>query len=110
MHELVAGPLSAGVNSTSEFDPDLGAERLFQHAPASRDAVTDYAEARKWFSFGELRIDAAGELTATLRGVDGEPLYTLRLTPASTTRIAGWMRTACSGARMLQHNSQCAAN
>jgi len=104
VHELVAGPLSAGVNSTSEFDSDLGAERLFQHAPASRDAVTDYAEGRTWFSFGELRIDVAGELTATLRGVDGEPLYTLRLTPASATRIAGWTPTACSGARMLQHS------
>ncbi len=110
VHEVIAGPLSAGINSTSEFDPDLGAERLFLHAPESRDAVTDYAEARKWFSFGELRIDAAGELTATLRGVDGEPLYTLRLTPASATRIAGWMTTACSEARMLQHSSECGAN
>jgi hypothetical protein len=61
-------------------------------------------------SLGELRIDAAGELTATLRGVDGEPLYTLRLTPASATRIAGWMTTACSEARMLQHSSECGAN
>ncbi len=110
VHELVAGPLERRRQQHREFDPDLGAERLFQHAPASRDAVTDYAEARKWFSFGELRIDAAGELTATLRGVDGEPLYTLRLTPASATRIAGWMTTACSGARMLQHNPQCGAN
>ncbi|MGB5733112.1 MAG: alkaline phosphatase D family protein, partial [Thiohalocapsa sp.] len=41
VHELVAGPLSAGVDSIAEFDPDLGAERLFLHAPESRDAVTD---------------------------------------------------------------------
>jgi alkaline phosphatase D len=110
VHELVAGPLSAGVNGTSEFDLDLGAERLFQHAPASGDPVTNYADARKWFSFGELRIDAAGELTATLRGVDGDPLYTLRLTPKSATRIAGLVTTACSGARMLQHILECGEN
>jgi alkaline phosphatase D len=88
VHELIAGPLSAAVGSIQEYDPDLGTERMFLHAPESRAAVGDYAEARRWFSFGELRVDAAGELTATLRGVDGEPLYSLRLSPASATRLA----------------------
>ena len=110
VHEVVAGPLSAAVDGIAEFDPDLGAERLFLHAPESRDAVTDYAEAREWFNFGEIRIDAEGELTATLRGVDGNPLYTLRLTPSSATRIAGLMTAACSGAQKHPASTECSAN
>jgi alkaline phosphatase D len=90
-YEFISGPLSAGIGDGQEFDPDLGAEALFRHAPATRDAVVDYAEARRWFSFGELVVDTAGELTATLRGVDGAVLYSLRLTPASATRLAGAM-------------------
>ncbi|MGB5831945.1 MAG: alkaline phosphatase D family protein [Thiohalocapsa sp.] len=96
VHELVAGPLSAGIDSGDTFDRDLGAERLFLHAPESREAVTDYDEARRWFSFGELGIDAAGELTAMLRGVDGAPLYTLRLTPATSTRLAASGPMSCA--------------
>jgi phosphodiesterase/alkaline phosphatase D-like protein len=138
VHELVSGPLSAGIGSSgdvvahagvgsdaaSDVDrdgglandprddlqggdppskpfsdprnnqgrrdkPRLGVEQLFEQAPASRDAVVNYAEARGYFNFGEIAIDAAGELTATLRDVDGAPLYVLRLTPASATRLAG---------------------
>ena len=124
VHELVSGPLSAGIGSKvlaensadasldvgpdlgPDLGPDIGAnagadvdpgdregllqgvEQLFEHAPASGDAVVDYAEARLWFNFGEIAIDAAGELTATLRGVDGALLYELRLTPASAMRLA----------------------
>jgi len=122
VHELVSGPLSAGIGGSGGVDPHLGGgvgaqsdadrddgpasaprydpgrvgakaqmeiEQLFEQSPASRDAVLNYADARGYFSFGEIAIDADGELTATLRDVDGEPLYVLRLAPASATRLAG---------------------
>jgi alkaline phosphatase D len=88
VHEIVTGPLSAGIGVTDDYDRDLGAERLFMHAPQARDAVRDYADARRYFTFGELEIDAAGLLTATLRDVAGSVLYTLKLTPQAATRLA----------------------
>jgi hypothetical protein len=50
--------------------------------------VKTYADARRFFGFGELVVDPAGTLTATLRGVEGQPLYELKLTPSTTTRLA----------------------
>jgi alkaline phosphatase D len=89
VHELVAGPLSAGIGATRDYDRDLGTERLFLHAPPSREAVSLYADARRYFSFGELDIAGSGTLEATLRDVDGRVLYKLRLTPEAATRLAG---------------------
>jgi alkaline phosphatase D len=88
VHELVAGPLSAALGVSDDYDRDLGSERLFRHAPPSREAVKTYADARRFFGFGELVVDPAGTLTATLRGVDGQSLYELKLTPSTTTRLA----------------------
>jgi alkaline phosphatase D len=88
VHELVTGPLSAGLGAIDSYDRDLGAERLFMHAPPSRDAVHSYADARRFFGFGELDVAESGTLTATLRDVDGSALYTLVLTPAAATRLA----------------------
>ena len=88
LYELVTSPLSAAVGDTADYDRDLGTEQLFRHAPASAAEVSDYSEARRWFGFGEIGIDTAGELTATLRGVDGKPWYSLRLTPSLATRLA----------------------
>jgi len=88
LYELVTGPLSAAVGDTADYDRDLGTEQLFRHAPVSAAEVSDYAEARRWFGFGDIVIDTSGELTATLRGVDGKPWYSLRLTPSLATRLA----------------------
>ena len=90
VHELVTGPLSAGIGAIDDYDRDLGAERLFMHAPPTADAVHVYADARRYFGFGELDIDAAGTLSATLRDVDGKALYELRLTPEAAMRLARW--------------------
>lgn len=90
VHEFISGPLSAGIEGSTEFalNSELVTERLFLHAPESRDAVVYYADARHWFTFGEIAIEETGELTASLRGIDGKALYTLRLTPPSATRLA----------------------
>jgi alkaline phosphatase D len=98
VHELVAGPLSAGIGAIDDYDRDLGTERRFLHAPPSRDAVTIYADARRWFTFGELDIAESGTLEATLRDVEGRVLYTLQLTPEAATRLAGLRRWGPAGA------------
>jgi alkaline phosphatase D len=88
VHELVAGPLSAGIGVIDDYDRGLGSARLFMHAPPTRDALRTYADARRFFGFGELDIADSGSLTATLRGVDGGVLHELRLTPETATRLA----------------------
>ena len=87
-HELVTGPLSAGIGAIDDYDRDLGAERIFLHAPPTHDALRSYADARRYFGFGELDIDAAGTLRGTLRDVDGAVLYELKLTPEAAMRLA----------------------
>ena len=88
VHELISPPLSAGIGNTKEYDRGLGAEPLFRHAPESVDDLASYEQARAWLGFGEIRIDATGNLSAALRGVDGEPLYELQLSPTRATRLA----------------------
>ena len=88
VHELVTGPLSAGLGVIDAYDRDLGAERLFLHGPAAHDAVHLYADARRYFGFGELDIAASGTLSATLRDVEGAVLYQLKLTPETAMRLA----------------------
>ncbi|MCF7989319.1 MAG: alkaline phosphatase D family protein [Thiohalocapsa sp.] len=81
VHEFVVGPLSAGVGSNDDFDPSLRPERLFLHAPPDPKALSGYQEARRFFAFGELRVDPTGVLHAALRGVDGQALFALTLPP-----------------------------
>jgi len=88
VHELVTGPLSAGLGVIDAYDRDLGSERLFLHGPAAQDAVHLYADARRYFGFGELDIAASGTLSATLRDVEGAVLYQLKLTPETAMRLA----------------------
>lgn len=81
VHEIVSGPLNAGLFPNRSYDTDLGTESLFFFGPQSSSAVSDYQEAKRWFSYGTLAIAADGTLSAALRGTDGQVLYTLQLTP-----------------------------
>ncbi len=75
VYEYVTGPLNAGLFPSTALDTTLNPERLFFHGPASADAVTSLAEARRWFNFGEVAIDAEGVLTSRIRDADGRLLY-----------------------------------
>lgn len=68
-HEFVTGPLHAGLFPNPALDETLAPERLFFHGPPSPESVTDFDEARRWFNFGVIRIDAQGRLKFVL--VDG---------------------------------------
>jgi alkaline phosphatase D len=76
VHELITGPLSAGLFPIERFDADLGTERLFFHVPDG--AVRSLDEARPFFTWGEVAIDAGGALTLSVRNADAE-LYRLEL-------------------------------
>jgi alkaline phosphatase D len=67
--ELVTGPLSAGLFPIDEVDPSLGSERLLFHVPDG--AVRTLAEARPFFTWGEVALDAAGALTLSAWHADG---------------------------------------
>jgi alkaline phosphatase D len=81
VHEVVTGPLNAGVFPRREFDTTLGTERLFLYGPASADAIRGPAEAKSWFNFGVIRIDAAGQLAIQIVNGDGTVVYELALPP-----------------------------
>lgn len=81
VHEVVTGPLNAGLFPNRNFDTSLGAESLFFYGPESSDAVTDYAQARPWMNFGLAQLDAQGNLTLSIRDVDGALRYSTTLQP-----------------------------
>jgi alkaline phosphatase D len=82
IHELVTGPMNAGIFPNPNFDTTLRPERLFLYAPASADAVTSWEEAKRWFNFGALAVARDGTLTARIVNTAGEAVATLSLTPA----------------------------
>jgi alkaline phosphatase D len=79
-YEIETGPLTAGVFPTAVYDRTLGTERLFLY-PATAHNTGAYAQARSWFNFGVIDIDASGQLKLTIVNADGAALYTLSLEP-----------------------------
>lgn len=79
IHEVVTGPLNAGLFPNPIFDGTLRAEQLFFYGPDA--PVTNYAQAKPWMNFGLARINAKGELILSINNVLGEPVYTLMLPP-----------------------------
>jgi alkaline phosphatase D len=80
-HELVSGPLNAGVFTKEEFDDSLGASRLFLYGPLEPTDIRSFAEAKRWFNFGLVETDAAGRLTARIVNGYGQVIYELELAP-----------------------------
>ena len=79
-YEVETGPLNAGVFPKQEFDTTLHPERLFLF-PAACNARADFREAMSWFTFGLIRVDAAGVLTVDVVNTAGETLFSRTLTP-----------------------------
>lgn len=70
VHELVTGPLAAGLFPVDEVDGSLGVERLLFHVPET--PVRTLAEARPYFTWGEVAIDVRGALTLSAWSADGQ--------------------------------------
>jgi alkaline phosphatase D len=81
VHEMVTGPLNAGIFPTRNFDPTLNPEVLFFHGPASPPDVMNWDQAKHWFNFGTLEVGADGDLTAGVINTAGEPRFSLTLEP-----------------------------
>jgi alkaline phosphatase D len=81
VHELVTGPMNAGIFPIRDVDPTLNPEVLRFYGPPTADAVTSWAEAKRWLNFGTLEVDAAGRLTAGIVDTAGEQVFELSLTP-----------------------------
>lgn len=77
VHEVVVGPLNAGVLDKPDVDATLGPESLFR----LDNAPTSWADAKKAFNFGLVRIAADGMLKVSVTGIDGASFFDLLLTP-----------------------------
>lgn len=79
VHEFVAGPINAGVFPNPAFDSSLNAERLFFFGADSASEVTSWEQAKTWFNYGVIHIDENGDLTASIKDINGDELYAIRL-------------------------------
>ncbi|MBN8611924.1 MAG: alkaline phosphatase D family protein [Deltaproteobacteria bacterium] len=70
VHELVTGPLSAGLFPFDAFDTTLGTERVLHFVPD--EPVRTLRDARPYFTWGEVEIDREGALTLSARNADEE--------------------------------------
>jgi alkaline phosphatase D len=84
LREYVTGPLHAGLFPSTALDPTLRPERLFFFGPDSPGAPKTFEEARRWFNFGVLDVDAAGRLSVEVVNTAGEPVYREALEPAAS--------------------------
>ena len=82
VHELATGPLNSGIFPIRDVDPTLNPEVLEFFGPATAEAVTSWEEAKEWFNFGTLQVDASGVLRAAIVNTAGEEVFGLELTPA----------------------------
>lgn len=79
VHEVVTGPLNAGLFPNRAYDTTLNAESLFFYGPSA--AVTNWTEAKTWMNFGLAHIDERGRLSLSVNKIDGAAVYTLTLDP-----------------------------
>lgn len=80
-HEVITGPLNAGIFPNRELDGTFHPERLYFHGPERAEDVTEYVDALRWFNFGTVEIDAAGTLTLRIVTALGEPVFERQLQP-----------------------------
>ena len=81
VHEIVTGPLNAGIFPNRDVDPTLNPEVLFFHGPGTPAEVTSWDQAKQWFNFGAVEVGATGDLTAEVIDTAGEPQFSLTLRP-----------------------------
>ena len=82
-HEVVTGPISAGIFPSDDLDPSFHPTRLFRW-PAARDAggeiaIESFDQAMDVFNFGELDVAADGTLTVRVVNGRGRVVYEQRL-------------------------------
>src|SRR5215208_2522716 len=81
VHELVTGPMNAGIFPTTDFDTTLNPTRLAFFGPPP-GAVTSWSQAKQWFNFGELELTRDGALTMRIVNAEGQTEFERTLTPS----------------------------
>jgi alkaline phosphatase D len=81
IYELATGPLNAGIFPIRDVDPTLNPEVLTFYGPPTPEAVTSWAEAKRWLNFGTLELNRRGRLTAEIVDAAGQTQFALRLAP-----------------------------
>ena len=79
VHEVVTGPLNAGLFPNRAYDTTLNTESLFFYGSSAN--VSTWSDAKPWMNFGLAHIDAHGRMTLSVNKIDGAPVYTLTLNP-----------------------------
>lgn len=85
-HEVITGPLSAGLFPNKAYDRSLGAERLFFYGPVKGElrrakGRRRYEEAKRWMSFGKLDVSPGGLLGVQIINGLGQQVHQLWLRP-----------------------------
>jgi hypothetical protein len=73
--------MNSGIFPNRAFDASLNPEVLAFYGPDTPEAVTSWDEAKAWFNFGTLEIDADGTLTAGIVNTAGTTVFELELEP-----------------------------
>jgi alkaline phosphatase D len=81
-HEVICGPLNAGIYPNLAVDPTFRPERLFLYAPPAPASIASIEEAIGWFNFGLIDIAADGTLTAAIIDGRGRRVWEQRFVPA----------------------------
>jgi alkaline phosphatase D len=71
IHQVISGPLNAGLFPNPTLDDTLHPETLFFHGPASAASVTSWDEARRWFNFGLIEVEPQGNLAIRIVDANG---------------------------------------
>ena len=80
-HEIITGPLNAGVFPRDDLDPTFRPERLFYYAPPQAHDIASFDEAQDWFNFGLLEVFNNGRLSIGVFNGRGQAVYRTTLTP-----------------------------
>ena len=81
MHELVTGPINAGVFPNRDFDTTLGTESLFFFGANSASDVSTWQQAKSWMNFGAVEVNEEGALKMSVRDIVGNTVYENTLLP-----------------------------
>jgi alkaline phosphatase D len=81
VHEIATGPMNSGIFPNRAVDPSLNPETLAFYGPDTAESVTTWDQAKAWFNFGTLEVDADGTLTAAIVNTAGSAVFEISLEP-----------------------------
>lgn len=73
--EFTSGPLNAGMFPKQDLDETLHPQRLFFYGGPPPEQSASFAEARPFFNFGELDVQASGELVVRIINSEGAVVW-----------------------------------